>query len=158
MPGRNRVAEKIRLAKHVVAAGSFVRDAGSTPAASSLRSSARENEDCRAEARFWGGGGPFCAEDEALELRLGKPVESEMEFTYVYILQSVSDEQRFYTGLTDNLKDRLRRHNGGEVPHTLKFRPWRIKVAIAFRDRARAIDFEQYLKTSSGRAFAKKRL
>ena len=39
-----------------------------------------------------------------------------------------------------------------------KFRPWRIKTAIAFTERQRAIELERYLKTASGRAFAKKRL
>jgi hypothetical protein len=52
----------------------------------------------------------------------------------------------------------LRRRNAGEVSHTAKFKPWRIKTAIAFTDRDRAAAFEQYLKSSSGRAFAKKRL
>jgi predicted GIY-YIG superfamily endonuclease len=60
--------------------------------------------------------------------------------------------------LTDDLTDRLRRHNAGDVPHTTKFAPRKIKSAVAFRDRKRAADFERYLKTSSGRAFAKKRL
>jgi predicted GIY-YIG superfamily endonuclease len=77
-------------------------------------------------------------------------------FSYVYILQS--QLEHFYVGLTDDLHDRLRRHNAGEVTHTAKYRPWHIKTAIAFRDRARAAAFEQYLKTASGRAFAKKRL
>ncbi len=81
-----------------------------------------------------------------------------MDFTYVYILQSEANLARFYTGLTDDLKDRLRRHDAGEVSHTAKYRPWRIKTAIAFTDRERAAVFEQYLKSSSGRAFAKKRL
>jgi hypothetical protein len=43
-------------------------------------------------------------------------------------------------------------------PHTAKHRPWRVKTAIAFTDRQRALDFEKYLKSPSGRAFAKKRL
>ena len=60
-----------------------------------------------------------------------------MDFCYVYILQSKSNTERFYTGITDDLRDRLRRHNAGEVPHTAKFRPWRIKTAIAFTDRER---------------------
>jgi len=81
-----------------------------------------------------------------------------MPFTYVYILQSQSNPEYFYTGLSENLRDRLRRHNAGEVPHTTKSRPWRIKTAVAFTDRERASKFEHYLKTASGRAFAKKRL
>jgi putative endonuclease len=81
-----------------------------------------------------------------------------MEFSYVYILQSQADANRFYVGLIRDLKDRLRRHNAGEVSHTAKFQPWRIKTAIAFTNRERATAFEQYLKSCSGRAFAKKRL
>ena len=30
-----------------------------------------------------------------------------MDFSYVYILRSEADLARFYTGLTDDLKDRL---------------------------------------------------
>jgi len=81
-----------------------------------------------------------------------------MDFCYVYILQSIGSSEHFYVGLTDNLRDRLKRHNAGELIHTSKFRPWRIKTAIAFTDRERAAAFERYLKSSSGRAFAKKRL
>jgi hypothetical protein len=36
--------------------------------------------------------------------------------------------------------------------------PWEIKTAVAFANREKAIEFEQYLKTRSGRMFAKKRL
>ena len=81
-----------------------------------------------------------------------------MGFSYVYILQGQVETERFYVGLTDDLPDRLRRHNGGEVAHTAKFRPWRFKTVIAFRDRTQAAAFERYLKSASGRAFAKKRL
>jgi predicted GIY-YIG superfamily endonuclease len=61
-------------------------------------------------------------------------------------------------GFTENLNDRLRDHNYGKNPHTAKSKPWKIKTAIAFSDRQKALDFERYLKTPSGRAFAKKRL
>jgi putative endonuclease len=81
-----------------------------------------------------------------------------MQFSYVYILQSELNPDRFYVGLTDDLKARLQKHNNGGVPHTAKFRPWKIKTAVAFADRGRAREFEIYLKTGSGRAFAKKRL
>ena len=81
-----------------------------------------------------------------------------MKFFYVYILQSEKSTKHFYVGFTENLLDRLRVHNAGRVPHTVKFRPWRIKTAIAFIEHQRAIEFERYLKTASGRAFAKKRL
>jgi len=77
---------------------------------------------------------------------------------YVYILQSLEDEKRHYIGLTENLKERLRIHNAGKVLHTAKYRPWRVNTYIAFSDEERAAAFERYLKSSSGRAFGKKRL
>jgi len=79
------------------------------------------------------------------------------DFHYVYILESASGEH-FYTGLTDDLVERLAKHNAGGVPHTAKHRPWAIKTAVAFPSREKAAAFETCLKTSSGRAFAKKRL
>jgi putative endonuclease len=81
-----------------------------------------------------------------------------MKFFYVYILQSETHAGSFYVGFTEGLRARLHKHNAGEVPHTAKLRPWRIKTAIAFAEQERAVDFERYLKSSSGRAFAKKRL
>ena len=79
-----------------------------------------------------------------------------MIFHYVYILESVSNPGRFYVGLAEDLQERLRKHNAGEVTHTSKSKPWSIKTAIAFRDRERACAFERYLKSGSGRAFARK--
>jgi predicted GIY-YIG superfamily endonuclease len=76
---------------------------------------------------------------------------------YVYILQSL-DGEHFYTGITDDLDARLSKHNCGAVTHTSKFRPWRIKSYVAFADGARAVALEKYLKSGSGRAFAKARL
>ena len=75
---------------------------------------------------------------------------------YVYILQSLGGEH-FYTGVTDDLDARLSKHNSGAVTHTSKFRPWRIKSYVAFSEEERAIAFEKYLKSGSGRAFAKAR-
>ncbi|ABD85977.1 GIY-YIG nuclease family protein [Rhodopseudomonas palustris] len=76
---------------------------------------------------------------------------------YVYILESL-DSEHFYVGIADDLRARLAKHNAGEVPHTSKFKPWRLKTYIAFSDEDKAVAFEQYLKSASGRAFAKKRL
>jgi len=44
------------------------------------------------------------------------------------------------------------------LPHTSKYGPWRIKTYIAFNNEKQAVAFEKYLKSPSGRAFAKKRL
>ena len=77
---------------------------------------------------------------------------------YVYILQSIADADAFYVGQTGDLRARLGKHNAGGVPHTAKAKPWRIKTYVAFSDPNQAAAFEKYLKSESGRAFAKKRL
>jgi putative endonuclease len=74
---------------------------------------------------------------------------------YVYILESL-DSEHFYVGVTDDLRARLAKHNAGEVPHTSKYGPWRIRTYIAFDNEQRAFAFEKYLTSGSGRAFAKK--
>ncbi len=66
--------------------------------------------------------------------------------------------EHFYVGATKDLRGRLRKHNAGGVPHSSKFRPWKIKTYVAFSDHAQGVEFERYLKSASGRAFAKKRL
>jgi putative endonuclease len=76
---------------------------------------------------------------------------------YVYILESL-DAAHFYVGITDDSRARLTKHNAGEVAHSSKYGPWRIKTYIAFSDEEQAVAFEKYLKSASGRAFAKKRL
>ena len=81
-----------------------------------------------------------------------------MKFYYVYLLQSEVAPTAFYVGFTQDLRYRLKTHNSGQVFHTAKHRPWKIKMAVAFSDRLRAVEFERYLKSASGRAFAKKRL
>jgi predicted GIY-YIG superfamily endonuclease len=74
---------------------------------------------------------------------------------YVYILESLN-AGHFYVGVTDNLRARLAKHNAGEVPHTSKYKPWRLRTYVAFDDEHRAIAFEKYLKSGSGRTFAKR--
>ena len=77
---------------------------------------------------------------------------------YVYHLQSENNPDKYYVGLTTDVERRLFEHNAGKSIHTNKFRPWKIVSYNAFVDKSRAEKFEIYLKTSSGTAFAKKRL
>ena len=75
---------------------------------------------------------------------------------YVYLLRSESDPAHTYIGLTENLKARLAKHNEGGSPHTAKYRPWKLVTYLAFSSRPQAAAFEAYLKSGSGRAFAKR--
>ena len=79
-----------------------------------------------------------------------------MAFFYVYILTDVTTGTKHYTGYTTNLQERLQKHNEGGVPSTAIYKPWRIETAFAFTDEQKARDFESYLKSHSGRAFASK--
>ncbi len=77
---------------------------------------------------------------------------------YVYLLRSIDHPDQTYIGLTADLKKRLQKHNYGEVPHTSKYKPWTLVAYTAFQNREQAASFETYLKSGSGRAFAKRRL
>ena len=59
-------------------------------------------------------------------------------------------------GFTTDIKKRLAKHNNGEVISTSKFKPQKIKNAFAFTEKEKALAFEKYLKSHSGRAFTKK--
>src|SRR5438445_5517428 len=77
---------------------------------------------------------------------------------YVYIIRSVEFPDQEYTGATEDLKRRISDHNTGKSSHTAKFKPWKLVWYCAFPDKYKALAFEKYLKSHSGRAFAKKRL
>ena len=78
------------------------------------------------------------------------------KFKYVYTLVSQNDPTRHYTGVTDDLNDRLEHHNSGASVHTSKYCPWYIETCVAFRDSRKALAFESYLKTGSGREFSRR--
>jgi len=76
---------------------------------------------------------------------------------YTYILYS-SKSKNFYYGYTKNLKERLKLHQSGKVISTKTFLPWKLVWYSAFENMKLAKDFELYLKSGSGKAFAYKRL
>jgi len=73
---------------------------------------------------------------------------------YVYLL-SCSDGKP-YTGCTDNLKDRIIRHQKGYVQATKERLPIKLICYFAFTSKYTAFNFEKYLKSGSGRSFIKK--
>ena len=70
---------------------------------------------------------------------------------YVYLLQSEVEPERYYTGSTTDLKRRYKEHNDGKSAHTNKYRPWKLKMYLAFDDEQKADAFEEFLKTGNGR-------
>jgi len=77
---------------------------------------------------------------------------------YVYIIRSKTRPDQTYVGFTEDLRQRLATHNQGGSPRTAKFSPWQIVFYCAFPSKAKALAFERFLKSHSGKAFATKRL
>ena len=59
-------------------------------------------------------------------------------------------------GCTNNLEARLERHAKGYVFSTKDKLPFELEIYVAFNDKYKAFAFEKYLKSGSGRAFAKR--
>ncbi len=75
---------------------------------------------------------------------------------YTYILQLSNNE--YYAGHSEDLKARIKYHHEGKVRATKYFRPVKLIYYAAFLEKEKAISFEKYLKSSSGKAFRNKRL
>ncbi len=72
---------------------------------------------------------------------------------YVYVLKC---KNGFYTGCTQNLKERINRHLKGHVPATERRHPLFLHFYLAIDDKVKAFNFEKYLKSGSGRVFLKR--
>ena len=72
------------------------------------------------------------------------------------MLRSETEPSRHYVGTTENMEERLEWHNHGPCGWTVDHRPWSVIVAVEFRTEHEAVRFERYLKSGSGRAFAKR--
>jgi putative endonuclease len=74
---------------------------------------------------------------------------------YVYILKLSNN--KYYVGSTSNLKNRMKKHEKGSVPSTSKCSSQELVWYSAFKNKEKALQFEKYLKTASGKAFRNKR-
>ena len=79
-----------------------------------------------------------------------------IECRIVYVLVSENYPTRHYVGLTSDVRRRVDVHNSGGSHHTARHRPWRLIVSLEFATQSSAVAFEKYLKSGSGRAFAKR--
>ena len=71
---------------------------------------------------------------------------------YVYILQSIPTG-RYYVGSTQNVENRLRKHNAGHSNSTKAYRPWRLVHTAEFETRSDAIHREYEIKRHKSRAY-----
>lgn len=72
---------------------------------------------------------------------------------YVYNLKC---KDGFYIGCTNDLRDRIFRHENGQIPATRDRLPLKLISYFAFSDKYKTFNFEKYLKSGSGRAFLNK--
>jgi len=75
---------------------------------------------------------------------------------YVYLLKLADGS--VYTGSTKDIKNRIAKHNKGDVLATKGKRPIRLVFYCAFASKEKAIEFEMYLKSGSGQSFRNKHL
>lgn len=84
--------------------------------------------------------------------------KQDLYYVYVYLLKSIKNPDRTYVGFTTNVKERLQKHNEGGALYSSEYKPWRLVAFVGFDEKEKAIEFEKYLKSGSGYAFAKRRL
>lgn len=89
-------------------------------------------------------------------LPTNKPLWLNKSMYYAYILYS-SSTKKLYTGYSPDIKNRLTQHNTGQNQSTKHGIPWKLVWYAGFESKKKAIDFEQYLKSGSGKAFLYKR-
>ncbi|MBL7788391.1 MAG: GIY-YIG nuclease family protein [Chitinophagales bacterium] len=63
---------------------------------------------------------------------------------FVYILYS-SKFDKYYIGQTNNLSDRLTRHNAGSVKSTKPYLPWILELSIEKDSRRESMELERKL-------------
>ena len=73
----------------------------------------------------------------------------DMEF-YTYILQSESSGS-LYIGSTNNLEDRLLRHNSDQNTYTKGKGPWSLLFSVTFSTRSEAVQLERFLKSKKSK-------
>ena len=77
---------------------------------------------------------------------------------WVYLLQCLPYPKQRYIGVAEQVEERLAAHNAGKSKFTSKYKPWKVVVAVHFDEDRKAFAFEQYLKSGSGHAFARRHL
>ena len=71
---------------------------------------------------------------------------------YVYILYSET-KNRYYTGQTSDLENRLHRHRNGLEKSTRHGRPWRLVWSKQCTSRAEAVALESRIKKRGARRY-----
>ena len=71
---------------------------------------------------------------------------------FIYIIQSEKDES-YYIGSTQDLGERLMRHNQGRSKYTKSKRPWELIYYEEYPDRSTAMKREREIKSRKDKDF-----
>jgi len=77
-----------------------------------------------------------------------------MFFTYILKSQVNND---IYVGSTENVENRLEKHNSGKVRSTKAYRPWKMISIEEFSSRSEAFKREHFLKTGQQKELLRKK-
>ncbi len=75
---------------------------------------------------------------------------------YVYIIKSLKNGF-IYVGSTEDVKNRLLRHNSGKVKSTKAYKPWKLLERRSFKTRSEAMKEEMFLKTGQQKELLRKK-
>lgn len=92
-----------------------------------------------------------------LSLQLLRAGETVFMMFYTYVLESGLDHD-LYIGWTDDLINRVKHHNNGQVPSTKGRIPLRLVYYKACLSKEKAIEREKQLKTGYGRQYIRRRI
>jgi putative endonuclease len=71
---------------------------------------------------------------------------------YIYIIYSPSRE-RYYIGQTQDINERLSRHNAGREKHTKSGAPWKLIHSESFPSRGEAMIQETQIKSRGAKRY-----
>lgn len=86
---------------------------------------------------------------------IGLGQSKEKSMFYVYVLKSLIKD-RYYTGQTNDLKQRLAEHNSGNVYSTKNLKPLKLVYFEKLENRSESVKREKYLKSAAGRKYLRK--
>ena len=92
---------------------------------------------------------------ESVPLRGISRRETKLNMFYAYVLLSLKSK-RIYVGSTEDVENRLLKHNSGKVKSTQFYVPWVIKQVEEYETRAEAVRREMFLKSGQQKELLRK--
>tara|TARA_Y100000590_G_scaffold302684_1_gene341213 strand:- start:2384 stop:2653 length:270 start_codon:yes stop_codon:yes gene_type:complete len=73
-----------------------------------------------------------------------------VNYYFVYLIGSIKSRKlKTYVGYTNNLKNRLNKHNSGKGAKSTRGRRWKIFYYKKYKNKNKAMSYEYYLKNNN---------